>query len=70
MTRRLGLALWGVLVATGFGEAQAPVPLPWASTEHPPPVPGPWSALMKAAIEHRTVDVMVAFAAFTTSREP
>ena len=31
---------------------------------------GPWSALMKAAVEKLTVDDMIAIAAFTASREP
>ena len=31
---------------------------------------GPWSPLMKAAVEHLTVDEMIAIAAFTASREP
>ena len=31
---------------------------------------GPWSALMKAAVEKLTIDDMIAIAAFTASREP
>ena len=31
---------------------------------------GPWSALMKAAVEQLTVDDMIAIAAYTSSREP
>lgn len=31
---------------------------------------GPWSALMKAAVEKLTVDDMIAIAAYTSSREP
>jgi cytochrome c553 len=31
---------------------------------------GPWSALMKAAVERLTVDDMIAIAAYTASREP
>ena len=31
---------------------------------------GPWSALMKAAVEKLTIDDMIAIAAFTSSREP
>jgi cytochrome c553 len=31
---------------------------------------GPWSALMKAAVEQLTVDDMIAIAAYTASREP
>ena len=31
---------------------------------------GPWSALMKAAVENLTVDDMIAIAAYTASREP
>ena len=31
---------------------------------------GPWSALMKAAVERLTVDDMIAIAAYTSSREP
>jgi cytochrome c553 len=31
---------------------------------------GPWSALMKAAVEKLTIDDMIALAAFTASREP
>ena len=31
---------------------------------------GPWSALMKAAVEKLTVDDMIAIAAYTASREP
>ena len=31
---------------------------------------GPWSALMKGAVEKLTVDDMIAIAAYTSSREP
>ncbi|MFM8533771.1 MAG: c-type cytochrome [Acidimicrobiia bacterium] len=31
---------------------------------------GPWSALMKAAVEQLTIDDMIAIAAYTSSREP
>jgi hypothetical protein len=31
---------------------------------------GPWSALMKAAVEKLTIDDMIAIAAYTASREP
>ena len=31
---------------------------------------GPWSALMRAAVEHLTIDDMIAIAAFTASRQP
>ena len=31
---------------------------------------GPWSALMKAAVEKLTIDDMIAIAAYTSSREP
>ncbi|HEX6162129.1 MAG TPA: c-type cytochrome [Vicinamibacterales bacterium] len=31
---------------------------------------GPWSPLMKAAVEQLTVDDMIAIAAYTSSREP
>jgi cytochrome c553 len=31
---------------------------------------GPWSALMKAAVEKLTIDQMIAIAAYTSSREP
>ena len=31
---------------------------------------GPWSALMKAAVEKMTIDEMIAIAAYTSSREP
>ena len=31
---------------------------------------GPWSALMKAAVDKLTIDDMIAIAAFTASREP
>ena len=31
---------------------------------------GPWSALMKSAVEKLTVDDMIAIAAYTASREP
>ena len=31
---------------------------------------GPWSALMKAAVEKMTIDDMIAIAAYTSSREP
>ena len=31
---------------------------------------GPWSALMKAAVEKLTIDDMIAIAAYTASLEP
>jgi cytochrome c553 len=31
---------------------------------------GPWSALMRAAVERLTIDDMIAIAAYTSSREP
>jgi cytochrome c553 len=31
---------------------------------------GPWSALMKSAVEKLTIDDMIAIAAYTSSREP